>query len=348
MQSSSASNATSNQRNAGLNGSPNSDESSSAIQQRRQQVQQGQQQREQIPYDPEADSNPQPVVHPFVVLTARTQPGERSVKIAMPDERYKLVCGAVTSVGSTIVLGSYPESSSVWCAVHDPARPTAHIVLKVIALFDEANAYETTVKRQQYKTVAAAAAGDDGINGTEANPRGLLEHRLLSAGPRSCVLTCAVPSKYLVCGGGFYSPMPIVSSQPVSTADYARALTTKREADAYGGGGWAVSAPCDDRLVVFAVGLRVRRSAGVSTNISVTLDGGVWRASLPEPQNTVVVHLGGSNAQDPAAAALYLAPSEASKIAIYRAPPNVWAQYRTPYRSIEDRERDLQYTKATI
>lgn len=284
------------------------------------------------------ESNTRPVRHPFVVLSAKSEKGSKMVKVTMPGPQYKMVCGGVTSVGNTIVMGCYPESATVWAALHDPARTDAHIVLKVLAIVDDADMYETTVKRLVHADLVTENPSAWG----GADPKNLLESK-----GKECSLTCPVPLKYSLCGGGFCSPMPVFSSMPVTADAYTKALVTRRETEAFGGGGWNVTGPADNRLAVFAVGLRVRRSVGSDTKIVLDLDGDCWKAQLPQPQGNIVVHLGGTSVQDPAAAALYLAPSEASKVAISKAPPSVWAQYHTPYRSMEERERDAQYTKQT-
>lgn len=299
---------------------------------------------EEDPWGPPPTTPVEPLFH---VFEARSQGlRDRTVHIEMPGSQYKMLCGAVVAHGHTLVLGSFPATSTRWTVTHDPADRNAYVVLRVIALVDTAEppVYETVVRRIAQSTVEGRKDG----NGS-SNFGGLDVASLASFSGRSVTLHCPIPAKYTLCGGGFFANKPITTSGPVTPGLYSSS-TSVRQSIQTAGGAWCISGDNNAEIVAFSVGVRLSKEVtqgtpsisamarGLSSKapITIDMDGPVWRGSFPAPHGEFAHTLGACRLQDPASVALYAIPSAVCRTAISKAPPAMWSLLTGP---ISDEQR---------
>ena len=252
--------------------------------------------------------------------TAAPTGDSNTATIVLPDCRWKWLCAGVTVHGNTAVLCNYPQSETTWVATHDPAHKNAEMTLNAVALYDPDNLYETVIREQ---------SGETSIE--SYNPLAVVKSSVLQT--------------FTLVGGGFKSKHPVTASYP----EWGKV--------------WVVSAARHTGLSAFSVGLRRRKtsiivreetpsahtsSSGVErplrtglaavvadSKVDVRMDGGRWYMSLPEPHGEMCFSFGSVARQDPVVVALHQLPSAASRVALSKAPPAVWQQYRRPLSTEE-------------
>ena len=295
------------------------------------------------PWGPPPTTPVEPLFHIFEARSHGLK--DRTIHIEMPSSKYKMMCGSVVAHGHTLVLGSFPATSSRWTATHDPSDRTAYVVLRVIAIVDTAEppVYETVVRRIAQTTVEGRK--DD--NGSSSFG-GLDVATLASYSGRKVTIHCPIPAKYTLCGGGFYATKPIGASAPVIPGLYGP--TSPKQSALTAGGAWSVTADNNAELVAFAVAVRLSKEVAQTTPsiasmarglahkppITIDMDGPVWRGSFPAPHGDFAYTLGSCRLQDPASVALYAIPSAVCKSAISKAPPAMWSLLTGP---ISDEQR---------
>eukprot|EP00758_Cryptobia_borreli_P002083 Tbor_TRINITY_DN2769_c0_g1::TRINITY_DN2769_c0_g1_i1::g.15158::m.15158 len=208
---------------------------------------------------------PKEAQHLFHVFEARSARNSKTVSIEMPSPAYKMLCGSCVAVGNTMIIGSYPETASKWTVVHDPARRSACVILKVIALIEENEAepnFETTIKRLALSSLMTDNTAGQSSFFSDFDPSALMNIR-----GKKVTLNCPIPSKYTLCGGGFYSPIPVISSIPYD--GNVKGYSTRGKRDMMSpGAAWTVECDKNPSIVAFAVGIRAKAGAIFANNIT--------------------------------------------------------------------------------